>query len=288
MTKNNISRRQFLKYSALSLSLLCIGGTGAAYSSNVLETTNQVINTGKLSTPLKLLHFSDLHLSKDLSQKLLEDTIKQIKASNVDIICFTGDVISDGPHFAAFIAGVFSEFSPKLGTFAVLGNHDYFDYKQAKLVINGYNKAGVNVLINESLKIKHNGETISILGADDIYYGNQDLNKTFKNHDEGLLNICMTHNPTNIVEISKFNPDIVLSGHTHGGQIYIPYILDRFYRVNFDPRYIRGVFKINNTVLNVNRGIGATKSRIFINKKEYIIPPKRLFSRPEISLITIT
>ena len=283
-----ITRRTFLRNCAIATGASMLTAYSAYYFSSLLQLTHLKIDTKKLSKPLKALQFSDLHLDVHLTPEILRETIETIMAQNVDFIFFTGDAITHHPEYAKIILEMFPKLKSNIANFAVIGNHDYLDGAKSKKVEKYLNDSGFKVLRNKSRTIDFKGENINIFGLDDLWHKNQDVPGTLGPINKDQFNLVLTHHPTNIEEISKYNPDIVLAGHTHGGQIYIPYLLNGIYKNIYDPRFIRGHYKVNNTELYVNRGIGSTLTKMRVLGHYYKIPAIRLFARPEITLFTIT
>lgn len=287
MTEENITRRTFLRNCAIAAGASAAISYGSVLYSNFLTVTHHKIDTGKLEKPFKLLHFTDFHSSQELQEKVLKDFIKTVQSIKPDFVCYTGDSISHDKRYIEPLNNIFSKPTAKYAKFACLGNHDFEDKNKGRTIIREVGSAGYEYLINNSEKYEFNGQTIHFFGLDDLWNGKQDFKKTFNNLNKEQLNILLTHNPSNIEEISRYNPDIVLAGHTHGGQIYLPYILNGIYKKLYDPRFIRGLYKVGNSTLYVNRGIGSTLTTMRLLGRRYTIPAIRLFAQPEIAIFEI-
>lgn len=288
MQEEKITRRTFLRNCAIAAGLSGISMYGACWASNNLNITRVDINTGKLSKPFNAILFSDLHLSEHLPGYLLEDTINAIRSFETDMIFFTGDAITHDKEYTGFIKDIFPTFHSKYGNFAIIGNHDYRDGCNSTEVEKYLKQSGFEVLRNSSLETTVNKDKIMLYGLDDYWSGMQDVNATLKNLNKEKFNLLLTHQPTNIEELSTYEPDIALAGHTHGGQIYLPYVLNGIYKNIYDPRFIRGRYQVNNTTLYVNRGIGSTLTAMTVAGKRYAVPAIRLFATPEITLLKIS
>lgn len=287
MNDEKITRRTFLRNCAIAAGASATISYGTIVYSNYLTVTHTQIDTGKLETPLKLLHFTDIHISGETQQDVLKDFIKAVESIKADIICYTGDSISHDRSYIDLLPAIFSKPDAKYGKFACLGNHDYQDKNKGQTIISKLGEDNYHYLTNTSETIEINNQKVSLYGLDDLWNGIQDLPGTFNNLKKDHLNILLTHNPSNIEEISRYNPDLVLAGHTHGGQIYLPYVLNSVYKKLYDPRFIRGLYKVGNSTLYVNRGIGCTLTNMRMFGKQYTIPAIRLFARPEVALIEI-
>ena len=137
---------------------------------------------------------------------------------------------------------------------------------------------GVVILNDENIIVRNKGSEINIIGVNDIsYYGKEYLiEKVNDLLDNEKLNILLSHRPEIFNDYVKTNIDLVLSGHTHGGQIKIPFI-GAVYAPNqgFWPKYSDGIYKDKNTTMIISKGIGSSQI------------PLRLFSNPELVLIEL-
>ncbi|MEW5822598.1 MAG: metallophosphoesterase [Cyanobacteriota bacterium] len=286
--ETKITRRTFLRNCAIAAGATGAITYGTYIASNSLELTTTSIKTNKLSSPIKILLFSDIHLCPQSQPQILKNFINTVCSIKPDIICYTGDTITHSTDYISVIKDIFSRFSSKYGNFAVVGNHDYNDGNKAQTIISNLQAANFIVLKNNMLKLNVKDNQITIYGLDDLWDGIQDLPLLFKDLNVTDFNLVLTHNPSNIEDISKYNPDMVLAGHTHGGQIYIPYLLNGIYKNLYDPRFIRGLYTVNQTRLYVNRGIGSTLTALKAFNNYYKIPAIRLFATPEVSILNLT
>ncbi len=229
----------------------------------------------------KIVQISDLH-NKEFG-KNNNRLINKIKTLSPDIIVITGDLVNSISQNDTQSASI--NLVKKLSTIAplffVTGNHEYMgdpDYLYA--FENDLEKNGANVLQNEYIDFNNN---IRIIGLDDscLDENNAYLEDNLKLSNlikDDTINIVLAHEPQYLTLYSEANADIVLSGHTHGGQITIPLINQGIYAPNqgFFPKYTYGKYQLNNTTLFLNRGLGTT----FL--------PIRFFNCPEITEITIS
>lgn len=278
---SKITRRQFL---ATLTALTATGSYGVFHYSNTLKITHRQINTGKLTKPLRIIHFADLHIGPLTRDEIINKAFKYIKTIEADIICFTGDVIHYGPQYADRIKEYFPAISAKHGNYCVLGNHDYVDGFHSKRIRNNFAKTDFKLLINEFDTIDFHGHKIFLCGTDDLWFGEKNYNKTFAFDKKDNISILLAHNSANIEFLTKYNPDVVLSGHTHGGQIYIPYLLNPVYKKFCNPKYLKGLFKVKDTYLFVTTGVGNGILKI---PKIPALSVYRFLSPPEIAIITV-
>lgn len=218
-----------------------------------------------LSKPITLVHLSDLHIKR--WGELEEDVISKVKEINPDFIIITGDFVSHtkGIPLAAKFIDRLSKIAPIYG---VMGNNDYTEVG-TELLVDELTKAGLRLLFNESLLITLlNGQSLNLIGIDDI-------KSAISGMDSALPSIALAHSPDMITQLKKYPVDVLLSGHTHGGQICLPLIGPVITHTKLGRRYAAGLFEFNGTRLYVNRGLGTS------------LLPARFLARPEIAVISI-
>lgn len=176
---------------------------------------------------LRVLHLSDLHAGKHLVPGYLEAVLEDAKTLSVDLIVITGDFVHKGYKYVDWIAERLQDLSAPLGVFGVLGNHDFSVRnalgirrypKLASTLAAQLEKAGVRILRNESITLKHNNESFTLVGLDDLWSGECLPEKAMQGLDE-LPRIVLAHNPLSWTKLGNHRCDLMLSGHTHGGQI---------------------------------------------------------------------
>lgn len=256
--------------------------------SRKIDVTVQDIKIDKLENSLDSLlvaQISDLHIN-EWNMEIIENAISIVNRLNPDIVVMTGDAICNGQKFFPDLTRLFKEINPKYGKFACIGNHDHSDGDNSLRIQELYRKTDFQVLVNESIKVNIQGETLYIAGADDIELGEQNIIKMVKDLPKEATSIFLTHNPFNFKDFAQFNPNLVLAGHTHGGQLYFS-MLKFIYNLSFGCNYISGLYNLDQANLYVNRGIGTALIAPKIFNKEFIINTPRINSTPEISLFRL-
>ena len=226
---------------------------------------------------LKIAVFSDTHFSNDYDLKDFQKILDSINKNKPDLIFFTGDLIDNLSTYNGNpedISIAFNSIEAPLGKYSIFGNHDYgggAENEYEKIL----NAGGFKVLKNQYFGL--DSYKISIIGIDDLMLGNGDLAKaTWARND--YFNILLCHEPDIIDSVLDYNIDLMISGHTHGGQIHIPGYTEGFLPP-YGKNYVKGLYEFSNTRLSklyVNPGLGTTKI------------PLRFLSPPEITYITIT
>jgi len=255
-------------------------------SCKTIAVQNYEINSPKISKDngIRIVVVSDLHSS--IFRKNQAQLIDAIKACEPDLIFLPGDLFDHraGNKGAELLLQGISDLAP---VYFVAGNHEYWSGNIHKLknLLLYYN---VNILSDSYVKTKVNNEEILIAGIEDPdkgqvekYEYNQDLmmESRFRELDEiELFKILIAHRPEYIANYSKFSFDLVVSGHTHGGVIRLPFSGKGLYASNqgFFPKYSGGLYKSGNTTLIISRGLSFNRPAL-----------PRLFNKPELVVIIL-
>lgn len=262
-----VSRRMFLAATLAGCGAL----GGAAYmrlwEPNALELskTSVQLSPKKLLKPLRLLHLSDFHASDVVPLSYLREAVGLSIAAKPDLIVITGDFITRGiADFAAY-SEILKMLSAAAPCFAVAGNHDGGDW--AKLV-GGYptleplegllEASGITLLENEARQLKFDKQKIWLVGMGDLWAGDLDPMKAFDGLDEEteLPVLALTHNPDSKAKLMAYPWDLLLCGHTHGGQLVIPLCNYRPFVPVVDRRYVEGLYRIDKRQIYITRGVG--------------------------------
>jgi predicted MPP superfamily phosphohydrolase len=258
--KQSISRRRFLVLSAL-------GASGAAYARLVeptwLELTHRECAIPNLVQPVALIHLSDFHASNAVPKSHIERAIDMAVAASPDLICITGDFVTDTTGFdAGWYAAVLGRLVRKAPTFAVLGNHDGGSWSATRggfhttaEVAQIVESSGVQLLANRSRKITCRGAALRIVGVGDVWAEDLDAAKAFNDEDSRCPTILLSHNPDTKELVAEHDWDLMLSGHTHGGQVVVP-LIGLSPAPVIDREYIAGLKRWRNRWIHISRGVG--------------------------------
>ncbi len=185
---------------------------------------------------------------------------------------FGGDYIYASSRYLQDALKPFENLNPPLGMWGILGNHD--NYLNPMETIKKLRESNIEPLVNSSVKIITGEEILNLFGFDDYKTGRLDLEKTLKHIKGEGIKIGLSHNPLFWKKYSfNFKIDLMLSGHTHGGQINIPFLGPFFLLPSHGRELYKGIYKIKNSFLYVSRGIGT------------IHLPIRFLCPPEITVI---
>ena len=245
-----------------------------------LECTEAEIHSPLISAdenPLKLAIFGDTHFGFNYDVDDFEKVIAEIEKVSPDIIVFTGDLVDDLNTYKgdlAEISEVLSKLQAPLGKFAVYGNHDYSKSGNS-IYADIMTAGGFKVLINEGIELTDYNTVV--YGIDDCLIGYGD--PTFLQYaDESKFNLVLCHEPDVFAETLDYNVSLMVSGHTHGGQIKLPVYVEPISSLFLPPygrQYVSGMYEESGSALYVTHGIGTTKL------------PLRFMATPELAFISI-
>ena len=273
VSSTRFSRRRFFTGTALSAAALALYST--ELERHYIEIVPQTFAIAKLPEAFhgfRIAQLSDIHLEQYTEDFFLRRAVDHINALAPDMVLLTGDYISNNEHgpdtraYAAMphCAAILGELKCPL-RYAILGNHDV--QVDAAFILDHLTRHGITPLVNQAVPIERNGERIWLGGLDDCAMGSPDLNGAIPEKPDAPV-LLMAHEPDYIESILKHSRghlvDLVFSGHSHGGQIQLPF----YGPVRLPPmgwKYYEGRFRFNNTQLYVNRGIGTVELPIRFN-----------------------
>lgn len=262
--------------------VLLTGAVLAAALYNWLTVTQYTLQTDKLSQPVRIALLTDLHSC--FFGENQKDLIAAIHAQQPDLILMAGDIADDElPHDGTIelLKGIAGQYP----AFYVSGNHEVWsgEIETIKMLFRAY---GVAVLEGACQTVEIAGQSLNICGVDDPDAGDEEdfdrqLESAFDAIDDSSYTILLSHRPERFAQAAAYPAcDLVLSGHAHGGQWRIPYLLDGLIAPNqgFFPKYTSGVHTINETQMLVSRGL-ARNSTAWI---------PRICNPPELVIIDLT
>jgi predicted MPP superfamily phosphohydrolase len=213
---------------------------------------------------LKVAHLTDFHHGPHIPAGYLEDAIARTEAEKPDVIALTGDFIDRGPGHVATAAKLFRQLKAPLGVFAVLGNHDYAVHTARghrrhpelhREVADALATEGVTVLRNKAVRLERDGAGLIVAGIEDLWSGVADANVALAGQCPETPRVVLAHNPQSVELFGDNRADLVLSGHTHGGQINLPK-LGRILLGKKAKRWAAGMYAHNGAQVYVNKGVG--------------------------------
>ena len=271
------TRRQFLFTGALAAAGIAAVGSDGYFESYRLQLKKIEIPLRRLPHQFDgftIVQVSDFHYEEEFSAIPIRRSVDLVNSLHPDLVVFTGDFVTApmfrfGRHAALVAANavfpcaaVLSGIKAPMGSFAILGNHDA--YSNPALVATGLRSHGIPLLKNSCVPIERDGARFWLAGIDDALEGQPDLGAAIKKIPPGEPIILLAHEPDFADEAALTPVDLQLSGHSHGGQIWIPGI-GAPWLPSLARNYPRGFYKIENMVLYTNIGIGTIRAPIRIN-----------------------
>jgi predicted MPP superfamily phosphohydrolase len=213
---------------------------------------------------LKVAHLTDFHCGRQIPTGYLEDAIERTAAERPDVIALTGDFIDRGREHIVRAARLFRNLKAQLGVFAVLGNHDFAVHNargvrrfpdQHRAVADALRAEGVRVLRNEAVRFERPDGGLIVAGVDDLWSRESDPSAALAAHCPDTPRVVLAHNPQSVEGFGTHRFDLVLSGHTHGGQVDWPG-LGRVLLGKRAKRWAAGLYAHGNGHVYVNKGVG--------------------------------
>ena len=268
--KPRILNQAFAKLFLL-IAVLTLFYTGAKlyWDTNRITVKEITYNTpNEEFKPLTIVHIADLHADPYTGNQKMKKYVDRVNAADPDLVLFGGDLISSGTDFIEAGAHALGNIDATYGTFAVLGDHDY--WTDAGLISETLREYGVEMLQNESRWIDHFGENIKVSGITEIYSSkirNEELEDLLSESDNESLSLLFAHQASDrLIEESSLNGvDHIYGAHTHGGQLRIPVFFYPATAVREETKYVNGHWLIDGMLLNVNSGLGFTLSPVRYN-----------------------
>lgn len=201
---------------------------------------------------VRIGQLSDIHVRGGVRPRRLELAVEQMNALRPDFVALTGDYVCISAVPLPSLTEALRRL--QMPAFATLGNHDH--WCGAAKVRGALEDAGVTVLTNEHRRLEIRGAPLYLVGVDDSVTRHHDPEKAFRDVPEGATRVVLSHDPNSADILWKYHPALILSGHTHGGQVYFRK-LTPFISRKIGMRYLHGFFEVEGSVLYVNRGLGA-------------------------------
>jgi predicted MPP superfamily phosphohydrolase len=259
-----------------------VGAGGLLYAREV-ETRRVEIRPVELTLPrlapefdgYRLVQIGDFHLDDWSKPERLHRVVEKVNEQRPDLVAITGDFASYSAREldAEQLIEALRALGARDGCVAILGNHDYLT--DVKLVRRCIREGGIEELINGVRTLRRREAALHVAGIDDVMEGNSRLDLVLRELPEDGAAILLAHEP-DFADVSAATRrfDLQLSGHSHGGQVAVPF-LRRLVLPPFSQRYTRGLYDVRGMIQYTNRGLGFVHARL------------RFLCRPEITVITL-
>lgn len=270
------NRRTFLRkgFDYMALATAMGLSTKAMHGATYIDIEKVDIKLKNLKSSYSIVQLSDVHIGGIIDQVSIKDVVEKTNALKPDLVVITGDLVDIALKYAMPALNELKGLKSEYGTYFIVGNHEYLhDFEEILMAVKSL---GIRVLENESVYIGEEGKGFNLAGVYDhmgyrLEHHEPDLEKALLNCDKNSPTVLLAHQPLFIKEV-KDGIDLMLSGHTHGGQIYPFKAL-----VKIVQPYLAGLYQHNKqTQVYVNRGTG------------FWGPPMRLGSSSEITYIRVS
>lgn len=230
-----------------------------------------------------ICHLADLHISEyGFFERRVERLLSSIDA---DICALTGDVLNDKAGQDALLR-MLNSLRTRLGAYVVPGNNDYRGCSEGESLLTGLRGFGLNLLINQSETACWHGAELAIIGVDDPFLGLDDLESAMSGVGESGFRLLLAHSPDIIKRLGRRRVDLILAGHTHGGQICLPWLGPIWLHCRYELGLSAGYFgpcDLSRAVgedmvgvrMYVTRGLSSSLLRV------------RFLAPPEVALLTL-
>ncbi len=283
-----VSRRKFLQGAAAATvaGALVVGSDALVFEPNDPKVVRLEVSVKRLPEAfngLTIVQLSDFHYG-ELCAIPIRKAVEIVKKLEPDMVVLTGDFITV-PIWSHFLhdktqaangaepcTRMLRELKPSMGMFAVLGNHDV--NSDGRWITEIIESNGIPVLRNRSIPIEKGSARFWLAGVDDVLEGKPDLDLTLRTVPPSESVILLAHEPDFADQAARYPIDLQLSGHSHGGQIWLP-LIGAPWLPPLGKEYPRGLRKIGNLTLYTNIGLGTIRL------------PIRLNCPPEITFMTL-
>ncbi len=277
MPGSSFTRRQLLK-GVVAAGLAGVSGT-AAYGSLIEPFNYELTETDIFIRELpegfegfRVVQLTDLHHSRIVPLREVRRVVELANLTRADMVVLTGDYTTSRRGYIEPCAEALGELRTPEGVWAVLGNHDH--YTDAELTVRALTKNRINVLGNANTVLRRGADELQLVGVDDWGWGKADWGRALRGVALMRPSVLLSHEPAVLDMPETRGVSLVLSGHTHGGQINLPFVgaparfIEEF-------KYLRGRYEREGTQLYVSRGTGM------------IGIPVRIGARPEIAVLRL-
>jgi predicted MPP superfamily phosphohydrolase len=263
-------------YMWMYLSGLAISGYGVLIRRRWFRVVDREVKVAGLPAAfdgLRVAHLSDLHVGTLTPRSWGLRWARAANAASPDLTVVTGDLVTSGSAYTEAIADVLGELRAPLGVFSSMGNHDYFGDEEP--LVAGLRGRGVHVLRNEGVVVEKDGARLWLAAIDDTWTRRDDLGRALAQRPQGLATLLLAHDPKRFDQAADAGVELVLSGHTHGGQVAMPFAARALNLARIGYRYSLGFYERGRSTLYVHPGLGTTG------------PPMRLGAAPEVTILVL-
>ncbi len=221
----------------------------------------------------RIAQISDLHCGPFAGGARVDRWVAAVNRLCADLVAVTGDLIASGPTFVPVVAASLGKLRARDGVYACMGNHDYFT--EGADMAAALERAGLTLLRNRGVELRRGDGGLFVAGVDDTWTRRDDLDAALADRPAGAPVLLLAHDPALFPDAAGRGVALTLSGHTHGGQLGVPFLAKRFNLARSITRFTTGLYQMGAATLFVTRGLGTTGI------------PIRLWVPSEIAVLTL-
>jgi len=222
---------------------------------------------------LKIVQLTDLHHSLFTPLEEIQRAVHMANHLKPDVVALTGDYVTLSPAYIWPVARALGKLRARLGVFGILGNHDFL--VDPEEVTRALRAQRIRVLRNSHCALRSHSGNLWIVGVDDLWWEAADFRAATHSIPARDPKVLLCHNPLGIRLAAAHGIDLMLSGHTHGGQVRLPMVGSVYGRSKLGERFVEGWNRLDGTQIYVSRGIGK------------VLVPLRFGCPPEISCLRL-
>ena len=273
-----LTRREFLRWAvaaaAVGVSVPPVyGNLVEVWAYEVTETVIRIKDLPERFEGFRIAQVSDVHHSRLVSIEEVRRVVALANGARADMVALTGDYTTDQSKYVEPCAEALAELKAPEGVWAVLGNHDH--RTDGPLTRAALRRRGIEVLTNQNTELRRGADVLQLAGVDDWGWGKADFARAMRGVDTSRPSLMLSHEPMALDVPETRGVSLILSGHTHGGQINLPVVGAPAAYVWEHLKHLRGLYESEGTQLYVSRGTGV------------IGVPIRLGAPPEVAVIRL-
>jgi len=216
----------------------------------------------------RIVHISDIQGDRYTGKKEIARYIREVNRQNADLVVFTGDLISYGTDYIEMAAEELSKVESGYGVYAVVGDHDYWAGLQ--YIEPALEKRGIPLLQNENFYVSVGKDSLLLSGITEVYSKKAnpvEVDSLTGKSQQSRIKILASHQVSEVLinKAIESNYKLLLAGHTHGGQIHVPFMFMTFSASELETDYVSGPHRINSLLVNINNGLGFTLGPVRYN-----------------------
>jgi predicted MPP superfamily phosphohydrolase len=272
-----MDRRKFLKMAGMTtLGSMTAAGVYPFLEAKWCRLVRRTIRLPNLPSPFRgttVALVSDVHHGPFVPLAYIRHIVATTNSLRPDLVLLTGDYVHR--HFRYIAPGIdaLGKLQARLGRFAVLGNHDHWESRPESCL--ALSQAGITQTDNAGSWIERRGARLRICGVGDLWTDRQDLKSALGDATDRDAVVLLSHNPDFAETLRDRRVGLILSGHTHGGQVVLPGLGAPIVPSRYGQKYLHGLVRGPSCQVFITRGVGT------------VTPPVRFSCRPEVVLITL-